>query len=129
MGLRQKFRDLSTAAKMQLIIVLGYLDLAEEWAEEWVANSAIGRWTPKTRMGQRAQSGAVLTVVVVGIIIIIGILVYSEIQSALPTPSNNDLSNASNNATSTFGDAMELAPVILIVLIASVVLAVVQRFR
>jgi hypothetical protein len=67
--------------------------------------------------------------VVVGVVIIVGILIYSQIQSSLPAPSNSDLASASDNATDTFGDAMELAPVILVVLIASVVLAVVQRFR
>lgn len=125
MGIREKLSSMHSAATLQLLWLLSWLDAAEAWAEDFVGS----RWTPKTRMGQRAQSGAVLTVVVVGIIIIIGILIYAEIEDALPTPSNNDLSNASDNATGTFGDTMELAPVILLVLIASVILAVVQRFR
>lgn len=82
-----------------------------------------------TRTGRAAQVGTVLTVVTLGLSIIIGILIYSQVQTALPTPSNNDLANASDNATGTFADAMELAPVIMIVLLAAVVLAVVQRFR
>lgn len=129
MSIKGKLSGMKSAAKLQLLWVLSLLDAAEAWAEEWVDGTALGRWEPSTRMGNRAQSSAVLTVVVVGIIIIIGILVYAEIESALPTPSNSDLSNASDNATGTFGDSMELAPVILLVLIASVILAVVQRFR
>jgi hypothetical protein len=75
------------------------------------------------------QTGTVLTVVTLGITILIGILIYGQIDSSLPSPSNSDLQNASSNSTSTFADAMELAPVIMIVLLAAVVLAVVQRFR
>jgi len=75
------------------------------------------------------QTGTVLTVVTLGITILIGILIYGQIDSSLPSPSNSDLQNASENSTGTFSDAMELAPVIMIVLLAAVVLAVVQRFR
>jgi len=75
------------------------------------------------------QTQTVLTVVTLGLVIILGILVYSEVEQGLPTPSNTDLSNASSNATGDFSSAMELAPVIMIVLIAAVVLGVVQRFR
>lgn len=78
---------------------------------------------------EAAQTGTVLTVVTLGITILIGILIYGQIQSSLPSPGNSDLQNASDNSTSTFADAMELAPVIMLVLLASVVLAVVQRFR
>lgn len=82
-----------------------------------------------TRAHEAAQTGTVLTVVTLGITIIIGILIYGQVQSALPSPGNSDLQNASDNSTQTFADAMELAPVIMLVLLASVVLAVVQRFR
>lgn len=82
-----------------------------------------------TRLSKAGQVGTVLTVVTLGLTIILGILVYSEVKTALPTPSDPELENASTNSTSTFSDAMELAPVIMIVLLAAVVLAVVQRFR
>jgi hypothetical protein len=112
---------------------LAFLLMVMEWAEtegEAIADDILpGSELDGLAGDVRGQTAAVLTVVVVGIVIIVGILVFSEIQSALPTPSNNDLSNASDNATETFSDSMELAPVILVVLIASVVLAVVQRFR
>jgi uncharacterized membrane protein len=82
-----------------------------------------------TVAGRAAQTGTVLTVVTLGITILVGILIYSQIQSSLPTPQNTQLSEASSNATDTFAQSMELAPVIMIVLLAAVVLAVVQRFR
>lgn len=80
---------------------------------------------------ERAQgiSGALLGFVVVGLVILLGILIYSEIQQSLPTPSNADLSNASSNATASFSDSMELAPLVVLVGVSAVILAVVQRFR
>jgi len=82
-----------------------------------------------------AQTQSVLTVVVLGIIILLGTLIYSEVfEAVFPSvdndPANNtQLEDAASNATTDYGDAMELAPVIMIVLIAAVVLGVVQRFR
>jgi hypothetical protein len=113
---------------------VAFLLMVMEWAEN-TGKALVEDWVPGSRKtgglagAARAQTSAVLTVVVVGVVIIVGILIYSQIQTSLPAPSNNDLDNASQNATDTFGDAMELAPVILVVLVASVVLAVVQRFR
>lgn len=101
------------------------MDLAESYAEDYVE----GKFDTDTRVGRAAQTGTVLTVVTLGITILVGILIYSQIQTSLPSPSNSDLKNASDNSTGTFADAMELAPVIMIILLAAVVLAVVQRFR
>ena len=95
--------------------------LGEQKAEE--------KFSGETRLSRAAQTSTILTVVTLGITILVGILIYGEVQDSLPSPSNSDLSNASTNATNDFADAMELAPVIMIVLLASVVLAVVQRFR
>lgn len=117
----------------------GLYDKARDTIEEYNANAdaleAVGEnkaeemFDGDTRLSKPAQTGTVLTVVSLGITIIIGILVYSQVKTALPTPSDPDLQNASENSTGTFADAMELAPVIMIVLLSAVVLAVVQRFR
>lgn len=76
----------------------------------------------------RGQVGTVITVVTIGIVAIIGILIYAQVDSSLGTPANSDLANASESVTGGFGDAMSLVPVVLIVLVASLVIAVVQRF-
>jgi len=96
-----------------------WLDAAESYSEKQV----------EERFGASGQTGTVLTVVTLGITLLIGVLIYSQIQQSLPTPGNSQLQNASNNVTDGFADAMNLAPVIMIVLLAAVVLAVVQRFR
>lgn len=116
-----KHRITETAAE-----VGSQMDLAERYAEHKVDQMG---FDTDTRVGQAAQVGSVLTVVTLGIVILVGILIYSQVQQSLPSPSNDNLSNASDNSTETFADAMELAPVIMIVLLAAVVLAVVQRFR
>lgn len=77
---------------------------------------------------ERGQVGTVIAVVTIGIVAIIGILIYSQVNSSLPTPSNSNLADAQSNVTTGFGDAMQLVPVVLIVLVASLVIGVVQRF-
>lgn len=99
---------------------------------EYVEREAEARVDPyfsDTRMGRAMQTGTMITAVTLGLTIIIGILIYDQVQNALPTPTNTDLSNASDNTTSDFANAMELAPVVILVMIAALVLAVVQRFQ
>jgi len=76
----------------------------------------------------RGQVGTIIAVVTIGIVAVIGILIYSQVDSSLATPENTELANAQDNVTGGFGDAMQLVPVVLIVLIASLVIGVVQRF-
>jgi len=76
----------------------------------------------------RAQVGTIIAVVTIGIVAIIGILIYSQVNSSLASPDNAGLADAQENVTSGFGDAMQLVPVVLIVLVASLVIGVVQRF-
>lgn len=76
----------------------------------------------------RGQVGTVITIVTIGIVAIIGILIYSQVNTALPSPDNSELNNSSTSVTEGFGSAMQLIPVVLIVLVASLVIAVVQRF-
>lgn len=76
----------------------------------------------------RGQVGTVISVVTIGIVAIIGILIYGQVNSSLPAPENSDLNNSSESVTEGFGSAMNLVPVVLIVLVASLVIMVVQRF-
>lgn len=77
---------------------------------------------------ERGQVGTIITVVTIGVVAIIGILIYAQVDGSLPAPENSDLNNSSEDVTTGFGDAMQLVPVVLIVLVASLVIAVVQRF-
>jgi len=76
----------------------------------------------------RGQVGTVITVVTIGIVAIIGILIYSQVDQSLPQPDNQNLSDSQDSVTEGFGSAMQLVPIVLIVLVASLVIAVVQRF-
>jgi len=78
---------------------------------------------------QAGQVGTVISVVVVGVVALIGILIFAQINSALPTISNTALSNAQSGVTSGFADAMNLIPIVLLVLVAALVIGVVQRMR
>jgi hypothetical protein len=111
--------------KDKVELVASQLDVAEMRGEE----IAEEKFSGDTRVGRAAQAGTVLSVVTVATIAIIGILIYSQVSSSLPNPSNNKLDNASGNVTDGFADAMNLLPVVFVVLVAALVIAVVQRFR
>jgi hypothetical protein len=82
----------------------------------------------------RGQVGTVIAVVTIGIVAIIGTLIYSQVLSSVGDPSGTaaenrtQLENSTVGVTDGFGNAMQLVPVVLIVLVASLVIGVVQRF-
>lgn len=103
--------------------------LGEHLSEKYVGDPLRRRGHFRTATRAQGISDHILSLVVVGIVILLGILIYSEINTSLPDPSNADLSTASSNATNTFADSMELAPLVVLVGVAGLILAVVQRFR
>ena len=85
--------------------------------------------TPTTAVGRVRQTSTVIAAVVIGVVAIVGIYIYDQVYSTMPTPDNNDLANSTDAVTGGFGAAMEFVPVILIVLMAVVVIGAVQRLR
>jgi len=81
------------------------------------------------QLQRAAQVGTVISVVVLSVVALVGVLIIAQINSALPTISNNQLNNTSDNILSGFNGAMELFPVVLLVLVASLVIGIVQRLR
>jgi Flp pilus assembly pilin Flp len=83
---------------------------------------------------ERGQVGTIIAVVTVAIVAIIGTLIFSQVLSSIGDPSTTDavnrtqLENSTVQVTEGYGSAMQLIPVVLIVLVASLVIAVVQRF-
>jgi uncharacterized membrane protein len=73
------------------------------------------------------QAGTVISVVVIGIVALVGVLIFANVSEALPD--NHSLSSTQTAITDGFGNALDLVPIILIVLLASVVVAVVNRMR
>jgi len=63
------------------------------------------------------------------VVALVGILIFAQIQSALPDTSNPELQNASDEIVSGFGSALELIPIVMLVLVAALVIGVVQRMR
>lgn len=97
--------------------------------EEEAERRAKSLFSGETRMGRVAQEGTLMSILTLGIIGIIGVLIYSQVSESLPAPSDENLSNTSDDIDSGFADALGLLPVVLIVLMAALVIAVVQRFR
>ena len=81
------------------------------------------------QLQRAAQVGTVISVVVLSVVALVGVLVIAQINSALPTIENNQLANSSSAILSGFNGAMELFPVVLLVLVASLVIGIVQRLR
>jgi hypothetical protein len=101
-------------------LVEAQLDGAERYVEQKGGDS---------RLMRASQSGTVLQLVTVAIVAVLGILIFSQVKNSLPQPQDAALQEATGNVTSGFGDAMNLLPVVFVVLVASLVLAVVQNFR
>ena len=99
-----------------------------------MAELARSEWAPEVDpeagpVRRAAQVGTVITVVIIGVVALIGILIFAQVSDALPTISNNQLDNSSTAVTEGFAGAMELIPVVLLVLVAALVIGVVQRMR
>ena len=75
------------------------------------------------------QAGTIISVVVIGVIALIGILIFAQINDALPSISNTQLDGAATGVTDGFANAMDLVPIVLLVLVAALVISVVQRMR
>jgi hypothetical protein len=77
----------------------------------------------------RAQQAAtVISVVVIGVVALVGLLIFGEVYSAMPEMPTA-VNGTADEIVGGFGDAIGLVPIILIVLLASVVIGVVQRMR
>jgi len=97
----------------------------ERWAEP-LAEKVPGSGG---RLQRAAQTQTIISVVVIGVVGLIGILIFAQIEDALPAIGNTNLSNSKDSLVTGFGDAMELVPIVLLVLVAALVIGVVQRMR
>lgn len=76
-----------------------------------------------------AQVGTIISVVIIGVVSLVGILIFARINQSLPDTANPELQNASDTVVGGFGNALELVPVVMLVLVAALVIGVVQRMR
>ena len=99
-----------------------------------MAGVARRRWAPEVDpsagpVRRAAQVGTIISIVVIGVVTLVGILIFSQIQQSLPTAADPQLQNASTEVVGGFGDAMQLVPIVMLVLVAALVIGVVQRMR
>ena len=83
----------------------------------------------KSPVHRALNASVVISVVVIGVVALVGILIFAQVNDALPTPENTDLADSQDAVTEGFGGAMELVPVILIVALATLVIGYVQMMR
>ena len=106
------------------------------------ATEARRRWGPDPLsddagpVERAAQVGQLIAVVVIGVVALIGILIFDQVRQGVPESALEDDAGEPNEFASSvdglvdgFGGAMELVPVVLLVIIAALVIGVVQRMR
>lgn len=76
--------------------------------------------------GRVAQVQTVIAGVVIGAALLIGFFVVAQIDSALPTISDADLSTDKNDTLDRIGDGLLIGGVVIIVLFAAVILRVLR---
>jgi len=97
---------------------------------------------PKAHPLRRAgQVGTVISLVVLAVVALVGVVILARVNSSLPTDAlyqdgkaqtdanRTALGNSSQAIVDGFNGAMELFPVVLLVLVASLVIGIVQRLR
>ena len=74
------------------------------------------------------NAGTVISVVVIGVVALVGLLIFGEVYNAMPEMPT-EVEGTAEDVVGGFADAIGLVPIILLVLLASVVIGVVQRMR
>jgi hypothetical protein len=74
---------------------------------------------------EAAMTGTFNAVVAAAVTLIVGIYVFSQISSTMPTPENSELANATETVKSTTGNAFTLGAVAVIVLVAALILSLI----
>ena len=82
-----------------------------------------------TITGRARNVSTIIAVVVIGIVSLVGILIFAEVEQAMPDVENTELEGATDGIMTGMADALGLVPIVMIVLLASVVIGVVQRMR
>lgn len=133
MKLRNKYRRLEGWCEGYLTFVIAATLAFTDEAMSFLFGDGLAR-----SYAERGQVDSIITVVVVGVIAVVGLLVYTnvessvtlDVQGARDDPANaTRLENASADVGDGFGDAIELVPIVLIVLVAALVIGVISRFR
>jgi len=115
---RREGRDIKEETLMRAVAMLAQLDAM-----------ASGSGERRQARAQQGIVGAVITAVVVGVVGIVGLLIFSEVNQTITLPSGSNLTSTQTNLVDGFGSAMDLLPIVLVVLIASLVISVISRFR
>lgn len=77
---------------------------------------------------QFGQMGAFRTMIKVGILLGVGVVVLAGVFNGLPSDSSGPIANETDNIENGVADALGLAPVVLLVLVAVVILNYIDAF-
>jgi hypothetical protein len=127
--LRQTASDAKSTVQGMQALVAAYWAAALGLSEQWIGEPIREKLGPREHgMANRAQADIVNTLVVVGATLLIGIVVFSQIQSSTPAPENEQLNNTSQSVLSTVASSFDLGSILPIVIIAGAILAYLSGF-
>lgn len=78
------------------------------------------------RVGKSHQNATAMMIVSVAVLVVIGVFVVAEVNDAIPSISNSNLSTGRTDVIGGFGDALALMAVFFVVAVASLILNIVQ---
>ena len=107
----------------------GLLKLGAEKKVEEAHEKADAKFGGDSLIQRALNAGTVISVVVIGVVALVGILIFGQVWEAINIVEGDPMYEEANSVIDGFGSAMEFVPIILLVLLASVVIAVVQRMR
>ncbi len=80
------------------------------------------------RYKAHAQTRSIMTVIVVAITLLIGIYVFSEVETTMPDPTNDALNETTSSVVGNVASGFDLMSIIPIVLGATVILGLIINF-
>jgi hypothetical protein len=102
------------------------LELAKRFIERRIDAKTTSGSGP---LHQARQAGTIISVVVIGVVSLVGVLIFAEINAAIPDPTNTQLNSSQTSIVDGFASALDLVPIVLLVSVAALVIGVVQRLR
>jgi len=126
MALSAMLNKLGGSPRDALASLVAFMAFARTKFAEPAAAKVPGNGGPVQRA---AQVGTIISVVIIATVSLVGVLILANIDSALPAIENEALNGTNTAILNGFNGAMQLVPVVLLVLVAALVIGVVQRMR
>lgn len=118
---------LNKQAAAMYAFLMAYFGAVVNYVQSWDVWQDFDRSNPAGAVA--AQTQTIIQGVVIVVVGMVGVTIVSQISGSFGTPENTGLSEAQNGLIQGFGSMVGLIQPLLVVLVAVVIIAVVQRIR